>query len=424
VAFRFVHSADIHLDSPLRSLALRDPELAALIGTATRAALTAIVDLCLAEQVDALILAGDLYDGEQTSMKTALFLAAEMARLHKAGIRVFIVRGNHDAASGITRELTLPDNVTVFRTKAEVIALERDRTQAPVAIHGLSFEGRHAPDSLLPRYRPPVPGAINIGILHTSLDGSPGHSLYAPCTVADLDATGFRYWALGHIHKRAVHHGAATVVMPGMPQGRDINEAGAKSATLVTIADDGTIHLEERTTALAQFERVSLDATGIADWRALVDAVGAALGAARDKAAAPNLVARLAITGATPLAWRMRQDADLLKGEVDQQAALAGAAFVEKLELAVTPPDLGAGTGADPLVELRRLVEGEILPSDAFALELDETWQDLRKQLPAEVRKALDAEDAAALRARLAGLASEGAEDVLARLQAGGAGEG
>lgn len=424
MAFRFVHSADIHLDSPLRSLALRDKDLAALIGTATRAALTAIVDLCLAERVDALILAGDLYDGEQTSMKTALFLAAEMARLHKAGIRVFIVRGNHDAASRITTELTLPDNVTVFGAKPGMVELQRNRTQTPVAIHGLSFAKPHAPESLLPGYGAPVPGAVNIGILHTSLDGSPGHSLYAPCTVADLDATGFRYWALGHIHKRAVHQRAATVVMPGMPQGRDINESGAKSATLVTVADDGTIHLEERITALAQFERVTLDATGITEWVALAGAVGKALGAARDKAAAPHLVARLAITGATPLAWRMRQDADLLKGEADHQAAIAGSTFVEKLALAVTPPGLAAATSADPLVELRRLVEGEILPSEAFAVELDEAWQELRKQLPAEVRKVLEREDAAALRGRLTVLAAEGAEDVLARLQASGAGEG
>ena len=94
-----MHAADIHLDSPLRSLALRDPALAELIGNATRQAFVGIVDLCLAEQVDALLLAGDLYDGEQTSMKTARFLAEQIRRLHEAGIRVFIIRGNHDALS-------------------------------------------------------------------------------------------------------------------------------------------------------------------------------------------------------------------------------------------------------------------------------------------------------------------------------------
>lgn len=104
MAFRFVHTADVHLDSPLRSLALRNAELAELVGDASRQALIAIVDLCLAEQVDALVIAGDLYDGDQTSMKTARFLAAQMTRLHQAGIRVYKIRGNHDALSRISKQ--------------------------------------------------------------------------------------------------------------------------------------------------------------------------------------------------------------------------------------------------------------------------------------------------------------------------------
>src|SRR5262245_25190452 len=110
MAYRFVHAADIHLDSPLRSLALRDEALADLIGNATRRAFVRTVDLCLAERVDALLLAGDLYDGEQTSMKTARFLAEQMRRLDEANIQVFAIRGNHDAMSQITAELTLPES--------------------------------------------------------------------------------------------------------------------------------------------------------------------------------------------------------------------------------------------------------------------------------------------------------------------------
>src|SRR6478735_6808409 len=108
-AYRFVHSADVHLDSPLRSLALRDPRLAEFVGNASRQVFSRIVDLCLDEQVNALLLAGDLYDGEQTSMKTARLLAEQLRRLHEAGIRVFVIRGNHDALSRISKELTLPD---------------------------------------------------------------------------------------------------------------------------------------------------------------------------------------------------------------------------------------------------------------------------------------------------------------------------
>ena len=142
--YRFVHAADIHLDSPLRSLALRDPALADLIGNATRRAFVAIIDLCLAEQVDALLLAGDLYDGEQTSMKTAGFLAAQLRRLHEAGIKVFMIRGNHDALSRITKELTFPqDQVRVFGGRAEVAA-----HRAELASAG---EGPQSAGYLLPR---------------------------------------------------------------------------------------------------------------------------------------------------------------------------------------------------------------------------------------------------------------------------------
>ncbi len=84
MAYRFLHTADIHLDSPLKSLALRDPELSNVIGLATRRAFVRLVDLCLEESVDALVIAGDLYDGDQTSMKTARFLAEQLQRLNQA----------------------------------------------------------------------------------------------------------------------------------------------------------------------------------------------------------------------------------------------------------------------------------------------------------------------------------------------------
>ena len=156
MAFRFVHTADIHLDSPLRTLALREAELAGLIGGATRKAFMGVVDLCLAEQVDALLISGDLYDGEQTSMKTARFLADQLARLHEAGIATFVIRGNHDAESRITRELTLPESVKVFTGRAESVALSRGALD--VAVHGVSFAQKHAPDSLLPKFRGPHAG--------------------------------------------------------------------------------------------------------------------------------------------------------------------------------------------------------------------------------------------------------------------------
>jgi exonuclease SbcD len=416
--YRFVHAADIHLDSPLRSLALRDPELAELIGNATRRAFIGIIDLCLAEQVDALLLAGDLYDGDQTSMKTARFLAEQLRRLHVAGIQTFVIRGNHDALSRITKELTLQDSVRLFGGRADAIAVDRPAVGFAVSVHGISFARAHAPESLLPRFRPPTEGAVNIALMHTSLAGAPGHDPYAPCALGDLDAAGFDYWALGHIHKRSVAQGRSAVVMAGMPQGRDINESGAKSVTLVTIADDRSVHIEERVTSVAQFELASIDLTGIEDWRDMVASMTKTLQSVRERVQSEHLVARLRFTGTTKLAWRIRRDRDLLKAEAADRAFVIGKSWIDKIEIDCRAPGVAADPVADPIVELRRLVESEVVRSEAYHAEIAEIANELRTQLPPECRLVLGA-DEDGFKAVLAELVNEGAEDVLARLQAG-----
>ena len=416
--FRFIHTADIHLDSPLKSLALRNPELAELVGGASRQALCDIVDLCINERVDALIIAGDLYDGDQTSMKTARFLAGELNRLSAAGIRTFIIRGNHDALSRISRELVLPDLVKLFGGRPEHVLIERGPGEKPVAIHGLSFANPTAPESLLPKYPRALPDAINIGIMHTSLGGAPGHDPYAPCSPADLQATGYDYWALGHIHKRSVVTGSATIVMPGMPQGRDINEDGPKSVTLATIGDDGTVSLEERQTALAEFARVTVDATGFSEWSDLAGALTEALTPARANSSAPQLVVRLAVSGQTPLAWRMRRDADVLFAEAEERAAQIGGVWIEKIEVGCTPPRMAEASASDPLHELKALIDNAILGSDAYEVALAAVADTLQAQLPTDLRDLFGA-DEAETRARRMELARQGAEDVLARLQPG-----
>lgn len=416
MAFRFVHTADIHLDSPLRSLSLRNPDLAELIGNATRQALVRIVDLCLEEQVDALIIAGDLYDGDQTSMKTARFLATQMQRLHEAGIQVFKIRGNHDALSRITQELVLPPSVKVFSGRAEAVELQKQAQS--VAIHGLSFAKPQAPESLLPKYKAPVPGAVNIGIMHTSLAGAPGHDLYAPCSVSELHASGFHYWALGHIHQRTHHAGERTVIMPGMPQGRDINEAGEKSVTLVTVRDDGSVGIEERLTSIAQFSRIDVDVRDIADWAELVSHIGSALERERARTASNHLVARLRLIGETPLAWTMRRDVDLLQAEAEQRAERTGRVWIEKLELDVKPPGAPASTtGADPVLELQQIIREQVIPTTGYKEQVRELVNQLLDDLPAEARQIAGA-DQDEREAFLDALILEGSEVILSRLAA------
>jgi DNA repair exonuclease SbcCD nuclease subunit len=419
-AFRFVHTADVHLDSPLRSLALRNPDLRELVSNATRRAFEATIDLCLDEQVHALLIAGDLYDNDQTSMKTARFLSQQLKRLHETGIRTYVIRGNHDAVSRISKELAFEDSVRIFGARAEAVAFQRGDGGVPVHIHGLSFAQPHAPDSLLLKYGPKVDGGINIGLLHTSLGGAAGHDVYSPCQASELQATNFDYWGLGHIHKRIVHEGRTRIVMPGMPQGRDIGEAGAKSVALVTIAGDGLTTVEERVTSVAQFEQVKVDLTGLTEWRELAVHIGRALERARAAARSEHLIARLILTGETPLAWQLRRDGDLARAEAEQRAENIGRCWIDKLEIACEMPRVGAGAELDKLSELRQLIDEEVIGSASFEAELERLLDEFEGQLPADMRDSVLPRGTDGHRIGVDALIQEGAQDVLARLSTRG----
>ena len=414
--FRFVHTADLHLDSPLRSLALKNAELAELVRGATRTALARIVDLCIAEAVDALVVAGDLYDGSQTSMNTALYLGGEMRRLDAAGIRVFLIRGNHDSQSTMTRELTFPANVHVFAGRAKAVLAKTLENGREVHVHGISFANPHAPDSLLPAFQPPVADAINIGMLHTSLAGTPGHDPYAPCSVAELAGHGFDYWALGHVHIRQVHAQKPLIVMPGMPQGRDINEAGAKTVTLVTVEEDGAIAHREQAIGQAVFERLAVDLTGTEDWRQMLEAVEQALSAARGLAAADHLIVRLSLTGVTSLAFKLRRDPDYLLAELSNLAAGLTGCWIEKVEIECRGIAAQMSlSGPDPVEELADLIRSDVLSSYAFRQQAGAVLDELLLQLPRELRESLAGDELAA--ARLTDeIARSGSDDVLAYL--------
>ncbi|KQT48166.1 serine/threonine protein phosphatase [Devosia sp. Leaf420] len=412
MAFRFVHTADIHLDSPLRSLALRNPELAEVVGDASRKALIAIVDLCLSERVDALIIAGDLYDGDQTSMKTARFLATQMSRLHEAGIKVLKVRGNHDALSRISKQLVFPDSVTIFGGRASAVILRAPGND--VAFHGLSFSQTRAPESLLSKYAGPSDGMVNVGIMHTSLAGAPGHDVYAPCNVADLHGHGFDYWALGHIHSRTIHAGSRKVVMPGMPQGRDINESGQKSVSLVTVRDDRSIEIEERATSIAQFERLDVNISGAIEWHDVVHAIRSALEELRSSIFSPHLVVRLKLVGNTSLAWQIIRDQDLLLAEAEQIGERTGSVWLEKLDIDVRTLEEFVD-GADPVQELAQTMRSNAR-SEAFREQARALIHRLVDELPPEVRD-FAGKDESEANDFLERALSEGTDLVTARLR-------
>jgi len=229
---KFIHAADLHLDSPLRGLSAYSDAPAEQLRTATRDAFVKLVDVALDEAVDFMVIAGDIYDGDWKDFNTGLFFIRQMGRLRQAGIPIYLLYGNHDAESDMTRGLTLPDNVHVFSSrKAETFAIE----SLKVAIHGRSFKQKATTENMVPNYPEPVPGWLNIGVLHTALEGNSEHATYAPCTVSELEAKGYQYWALGHVHERSIlpehrQPGQTVIAFPGNLQGRHIREQGARGA--------------------------------------------------------------------------------------------------------------------------------------------------------------------------------------------------
>ena len=258
---KFIHAADLHVDSPLRGLDSYDGAPVERLRGATRLALIALVDLALAESVDLVILAGDIYDGNWADFRTGLFFREQMLRLTRASIRVFIVKGNHDAESQITRQLPALAGVHIFSSlKCECIEIDA----LDVALHGRSFPGRAVPEDLVPDYPAARPGKFNIGILHTSLNGRNGHDPYAPTSVAVLGAKGYDYFALGHVHAREVVQEAdPRIVYPGNLQGRHAKETGAKGCELVTVAGGRIASAVFVALDVVRWHLLEIDVTGI-----------------------------------------------------------------------------------------------------------------------------------------------------------------
>ncbi|WP_257458337.1 metallophosphoesterase family protein [Archangium lipolyticum] len=237
--FKFVHAADLHLDTPFRGIPA-DSSLLSTFQQATFRAFARVVDLCLRERVTFLVLAGDLFDAKDRSVRARLALRRELDRLHVAGIQTFIVHGNHDPLSGDTGALGLPGSVKVFGADWEEAEVRREG-RLLCRVQGISYPEVEVRENLSARFRRTAPD-FTVGLLHANLGGVEGHADYAPCTVEDLGARGLDYWALGHVHTRAEYPLAsgAVAVYPGNPQGRHVNEPGERGCVLVEVEEGRT----------------------------------------------------------------------------------------------------------------------------------------------------------------------------------------
>ena len=382
---RFLHASDLHLDSPLRGLDRYEGAPVARLRTATRAALERLVDLAEAERVAFVLLAGDLYDRDWQDFHTGLFFRGQMARLDRAGIRVFIVAGNHDAQGVISRQLILPANVTVFSSRAaHTIRID----ELGVAIHGRSFPDRAVDEDLVPSYPAPVADCFNIGMLHTSLNGRPGHDPYAPTDLATLAAKGYDYWALGHVHAREVVAEAPRIVFPGNLQGRHANETGAKGCELVTV-EAGRIQADFVPLDVVRWNQVTVLLEGIDRLEALGDAFRGALTPVLAGATDRLHAVRVTLRGATALHQLEAKQPGTLAAAVQAAAQDVGGTeiWIEQVRLALTTPldRTQAAQRQDAVGELIRLVDAIAAGDAELARFADAELGDLLRALPAEV---------------------------------------
>jgi len=411
-----LHCADIHLDSPLRGLAGYDPGAAERIRTASRAAFENLIDFAVAEEVAFVVIAGDLYDGEWKEFRTGLFFVAQMGRLAASGIPAFVLHGNHDAESQITRRLTLPDNVKTFPSrKPETFELP----ELNVAIHGQSYRQRDVTENLVPTYPPPIRGSFNIGVLHTGLGGMGGHMNYAPCGLPELVSKGYDYWALGHVHKGEILHQNPFIVFPGNLQGRHIGETGPKGATLVTIDGDG-IEVADVHCDVVRWALISVAVDDCERLGELLDRIRIDVEAAINASEGRLLACRLELTGATSLHDELSASLPYLLAEARAIALAFGGevAWVERIILKTKSRiDASAtATSQDALGELRRLLP-EALNDPDLLKQLDEDVGELVRRLPHEIRsQATDTVLRGAIDGKYADLVTELSGFISARL--------
>ncbi|MSP01718.1 MAG: DNA repair exonuclease [Acetobacteraceae bacterium] len=336
-SFRFLHCADLHLDSPLRGLEADAP--AEKIRGATREALANLVDYVIENRLEFVVAAGDLYDGDWQDWRTGHFLVGQIARLSRERIPFIAIRGNHDAESVITRRLELRGEFTrmLDHRRPETFRL----ASLPVSIHGQSFATKAVTENIARGYPAPDPDRFNIGLLHSSIDGREGHANYAPCTLEQLRDHGYDYWALGHVHEREILSHDPWIVFPGNLQGRHINETGQKGASLVTVTDGKVVDAAPISFDTVQWARIPVVLTADADEEIALAQVRAALSAAFERANGRLLAARISVSGACVAHDSFSRDLGAAREKIRGEAlnvAGPGMIWTETVEIATTAP--------------------------------------------------------------------------------------
>lgn len=387
---RFIHAADAHIDSPLRGLEAHEGAPVDVLRGATRRAFENLIQLAIDENIDFMVLAGDLYDGDWKDYSTGLFFRGQMARLRDKNIAVYLIAGNHDAASVISKKLSLPENVHVFSTRTtESVSI----IGHPVVIHGRGFPNRMVPENLVLDFPDAEPNAFNIGLLHTSLTGRAGHDTYAPCSEMDLIQKGYNYWALGHIHQPEVISQDPWIVYAGNCQGRDARETGPRGCRLVTVND--TLEVENvkwHDLDVVRWQILDIDLTGAMEEFEAMSRVTQSMSRAVSDAEGRLVAARIVFTGSTPLHGSLHREMNRWHAELIGRAQDQGdeSIWIERIKVLTTPVyDLAQLAKRDSLTKivLEILEQASIEPEN-----LPNGIKEMLDILPPEIRRDVESD--------------------------------
>jgi len=386
---RFIHCADLHLDSPLRGLERYEGAPVNDMREATRRSFANIIDLALEREVDFIMIAGDVFDGDLLDFNAGLFFANQLRRLADADIRAFIVRGNHDAMSKISKAVPLPKNVHVFKSSKPDTVVD---DLLGYAIHGQSFATGVVMDDLAAQYPDAHPGLLNIGLLHTALAGREGHESYAPTTSERLASRGYHYWALGHVHNREVVRENPWIVFPGNTQGRNARELGEKGCMVVEgDAEEGIRSVEFVATDVARWQHLTIDATDVTTLDDLQEAIQQAVRGAVLESGDRLLALRFSIGGRTSLHGKLVGNPESFRADVCAwlNEASGGTAWLEKIKLSVSAPlDLAAlAKRDDPFGMLLKRLDELAADPEALAKLAESVLSELEQKIPAELRE-------------------------------------
>jgi DNA repair exonuclease SbcCD nuclease subunit len=326
--FKFIHCADLHLGSRFAGIRSRDMDLAKRMTESTFLSFRKIADLARSENADFMVISGDIFDKENITPRTRFRFAEILGRLD---IPCYIAWGNHDHTTSWEDDIPLPPNVREFGGGPERFMLDL-KNGDKVEISGISFTSRNTGEDLAIKLEGSK-DVFTVGCVHCDVDSSDA-SAYAPARLADMIGKDIDYWALGHIHRRAVLHERPYVVYPGNTQGRSIKESGEKGAYVVTVVSDTVKELRFVPTQEIVWERIDADITGH-DLPSFIDSVSSRI--------KKNSVVRIAVRGRGALDNMIRSEPDeILKAIQDRSAGT-----VADMEVFSKPESVPSAGGKD-----------------------------------------------------------------------------